>query len=63
MKKFYRSSDDRILAGVCGGISKITNVDPLLWRLLFFGLVFTPFPIILFYLLIGLITESIHWKD
>jgi phage shock protein C len=63
MKRFYRSSDDRVIAGICGGISKMTNIDPLIWRLIFVGLIFTPFPIILFYIITGVITESIHWKD
>jgi phage shock protein C len=63
MKRFYRSLDDRFIVGICGGISKMTNIDPLIWRLIFIGLIFTPFPIILFYIITGIITESIHWKD
>lgn len=63
MKKFYRSSNDNIIMGICGGISQMTNIDPLIWRLIFVGLIFTPFPIILFYLITGIITKSIHWKD
>jgi len=35
MKKLYRSSDDRILAGVAGGIGRYFNVDPLFIRLIF----------------------------
>jgi len=35
MKKLYRSSDDRILAGVAGGMGRYFNVDPLFIRLIF----------------------------
>ncbi len=41
MKRFYRSSTDKIIGGVCGGIAEYFNIDPLLVRLafalLFFG--------------------------
>ena len=32
--KLYRSSKNRIIAGVCGGIAEHFNADPLLVRLL-----------------------------
>jgi len=32
-KKLYRSSKDRYIAGVCGGIAEYFNVDPTLVRL------------------------------
>ncbi|MFH2027928.1 MAG: PspC domain-containing protein [Nanoarchaeota archaeon] len=34
VKKLYRSKQERILGGVCGGISEYLNVDPTLIRLL-----------------------------
>ena len=34
-KKLYRSTDDRWLAGVCGGLGKYFNVDPTLVRVIF----------------------------
>jgi phage shock protein C len=34
-KKLYRSSDDRWLAGVCGGIAAYFDLDPTLIRVLF----------------------------
>ncbi|MGD9100947.1 MAG: PspC domain-containing protein [Anaerolineae bacterium] len=34
-KRLYRSLDERMLAGVCGGIAEYFNVDPTLVRLLF----------------------------
>ena len=35
MKRYYRSRDDRKIAGVCGGLGKFMNVDPTLVRLSF----------------------------
>ena len=41
-KRFYLSSRDKKLGGVCGGLAEYFNIDPLLVRvaflLLFFGL-------------------------
>lgn len=40
-KKLYRSYDNRIIAGVCGGVAEYLNLDPtiirLIWILLSFG--------------------------
>lgn len=32
-KKLYRSEDNKMIAGVCGGIGEYINVDPTLIRL------------------------------
>lgn len=34
-KKLRRSLDDKIIAGVCGGLGKYFDVDPLIFRILF----------------------------
>ncbi len=34
-KRLYRSREDRMIAGVCGGLGEYFNVDPTLIRLLF----------------------------
>lgn len=39
MKKFYLSSRDKKIGGVCGGLAEYFNVDPLLVRLLVFFLI------------------------
>ena len=31
-KQFYRSPDNKIIAGVCGGLSEYFNIDPVLVR-------------------------------
>ncbi len=33
-KRLYRSGSDRVLGGVCGGIGKYLNIDPVIIRLL-----------------------------
>ncbi|MBE5966248.1 MAG: PspC domain-containing protein [Lachnospiraceae bacterium] len=33
-KKLYRSSKDKMLCGVCGGIAEYINLDPTIVRLL-----------------------------
>ncbi|MCM1115841.1 MAG: PspC domain-containing protein [Clostridium sp.] len=34
MKKIYRSKNDRLLSGVCGGIAQYFNCDPTIIRLI-----------------------------
>jgi phage shock protein PspC (stress-responsive transcriptional regulator) len=33
-KRLYRSSDDRVIAGVCGGVAKYFDIDPIIVRVL-----------------------------
>ncbi len=39
-KRLYKSSTNRVLCGVCGGIGEYFNVDPTIIRLLFVLFVF-----------------------
>ena len=39
-KKLYRSTDNRWLAGVCGGLAKYFDIDPTLVRVIFVVLAF-----------------------
>lgn len=34
-KKLYRSNNDRMLAGVCGGLGEYFHIDPVIIRLIF----------------------------
>ena len=34
-KKLYRSTQDKQLAGICGGLGEYLNVDPTVMRILF----------------------------
>jgi len=58
MKKFKRIYDDKVFFGVCSGLGHRTNIDPLVWRMLFFFLIFSPVPIITGYLLTTILTET-----
>ncbi len=39
-KKLYRSSDDKIIAGVCGGLAEFLGIDSTIVRLIFIVLTF-----------------------
>lgn len=39
-KRLYKSSTNRVLCGVCGGIGEYFNVDPTIIRLIFVLFVF-----------------------
>ena len=42
IKRLYRSRDDSVVSGLCGGLGHYFNVDPVLVRLVFAGVtVFT----------------------
>jgi phage shock protein C len=34
-KRLYRSSKDRVLWGICGGLGKYFNIDPVIVRVIF----------------------------
>jgi len=57
MKRLYRQNNNMI-GGVCGGIANFADIDKTIIRLLFAGLIFTPFPIIIIYILAWIITPS-----
>lgn len=40
MKRVYRSRTDKKIAGVCGGLAKYFDVDPVIVRLLWIFLLF-----------------------
>ena len=48
-----------MLGGVCNGLSDYTNVDVIIWRLLFIrGTLFTIFPFILTYIILWIVLPS-----
>jgi|694.fasta_scaffold146313_1 phage shock protein PspC (stress-responsive transcriptional regulator) len=53
--KMYRPKGDRVVGGVCSGIAYDMNVDPLIFRVISFCLIFSPVPIILIYILLWLL--------
>jgi phage shock protein C len=53
MKRIYRSTVDRKIAGICGGIGELLNLDPTLIRLalIFLCLVTAVMPLVLTYII------------
>ena len=49
-RRLYRSSNDRMIAGVCGGLGEFFGVDPTVIRLLVFASVLLPGPQVLAYI-------------
>ncbi len=52
-KRLYRSKKDRIIGGVCGGLGKYFNVDPVVIRVITVALFFAGF--------LGLLGYIISW--
>jgi phage shock protein C len=50
-KRLYRSRDDRMIAGLCGGLAAYFGVDPSLVRIIALVSLFLPGPQILAYLI------------
>jgi len=52
LKKLFRSTTDKHLAGVCGGLGEIFEIDPNIFRLaaVFLGLATGIFPLLVTYL-------------
>lgn len=48
MTRLYRSEDDRVLGGVCGGLAEIYGLDPSLVRLATFLLLWGGVPVVLY---------------
>lgn len=56
-KKFRRGKGP--IGGVCEGIGKYTNMDPVIWRLIFvFGSLLTIIPFALFYLVCWIVVPE-----
>ena len=53
MKRLYRSREDKMIAGVCGGIGEVYGIDPTLLRLglVFLGLATWIVPVMVAYIL------------
>jgi len=54
----YRPKSDRVFGGVCSALAYHYDINPLIFRVIFFGLIFTPLPIILIYLLFWMFIPS-----
>lgn len=57
-RKLYRSTTDKMIGGVCGGLAEYFNIDPTLIRLVFVLLLFTPLHGLIVYLILWIITPA-----
>ncbi len=57
-KKLYRSSKDRVIWGVCGGLADYFVIDPLVIRLVFIALFFGGGSGLLIYIIFALVVPS-----
>lgn len=58
MKRFYRSKTDRMIAGVCGGLAKYFEIDPVIVRGVFALLGFMGGSGVVLYILLAIITPE-----
>ena len=61
MKRLKRPHGE--IAGVCKGLSEYFNIDESIIRIIFVALVFTPFPIIITYLLMWMIIPLERYEN
>jgi phage shock protein C len=61
MKRLKRPHGE--IAGVCKGLSEYFNIDESIIRIMFVVLVFTPFPIIITYLLMWMIIPLERYEN
>lgn len=57
-RKLYRSRDDRMLGGVCGGIANYFNIDPTLVRLLAVAAIFLAGSAVLAYIVAWIVVPE-----
>ncbi len=57
-KRLYRSTQDRMFAGVCGGIAEYLEVDPTLVRLVFVALTLMGGPGLVMYIILMLVVPE-----
>ena len=57
VRKLYRDPDDRVIAGVSGGLGKYFRTDPLLFRILFIAFTLSGFGILI-YIVLWIITPK-----
>ncbi|GAY26760.1 MULTISPECIES: PspC domain-containing protein [unclassified Prevotella] len=60
MKKFYLSSSDKKIGGVCGGLSEYFDIDPLIVRIAFAAFILSYGAGLVTYLLIWLLAPKNH---
>ncbi|MFC2150875.1 PspC domain-containing protein [Calditrichota bacterium] len=62
MKRLYRSDEDRIIAGVCGGFGEYFSIDPVIIRLIWIVLVLYGGAGLLAYFIFWIFVPRKPWK-
>ena len=57
-KRLYRSRDERIIGGICGGLGKYLTMDPTVVRLIFVLLALAGGPGLLIYLIMLIVVPE-----
>ena len=57
-KRLYRARSDRMIAGVCGGVAKYFNVDPVWIRILFLVFLIAAGTTLLIYIILWIIVPE-----
>ena len=61
IKRHYRSNDERMFSGVCGGICEFLGIDPTIVRLTFVLVTFVwPFTPLLYLILMLVVPEDVQ---
>lgn len=58
IKRLYRSRDERMIGGVCGGLAKYLVIDPTVVRLIFILLALAGGPGLLIYLIMLIVVPE-----
>ncbi|MDD3386342.1 MAG: PspC domain-containing protein [Candidatus Pacebacteria bacterium] len=63
MKKLYRSKNEKIIWGVCGGLGEYFQVDPVLMRILFILLFFAGGAGLFLYIILAIMIPNIQGEE
>lgn len=63
MKKLYRSREDRMIGGVCGGLGKYFSIDPTVIRILYLLFALTGGSGVFVYLILLLVIPEEPWEE
>ncbi|WP_068268856.1 PspC domain-containing protein [Caviibacter abscessus] len=62
-KNLYRSSTNKKIFGIAGGIGEYFNIDPTIVRVLWLLSIFLGLPIIIYFILYFIIPEQTNYWD
>ena len=65
MKRLYRSSTNKVIAGVCGGLGEYFKIDPVIFRVIFVILLLPGglpglIPYVILWIIVPLKPQTVH---